>query len=70
MQPPRLMDLVYRELHQMASRQMRRERGEHTLQTTALVHEAYIRCAERRRSSGTTGRISSRSWPNSCALSW
>jgi RNA polymerase sigma factor (TIGR02999 family) len=39
----RLMELVYRELHQMASRQMRRERGEHTLQTTALVHEAYIR---------------------------
>jgi len=39
----RVMELVYRELHQMASRQMRRERGEHTLQTTALVHEAYIR---------------------------
>jgi RNA polymerase sigma factor (TIGR02999 family) len=39
----RLMELVYRELHQMASRQMRRERDEHTLQTTALVHEAYIR---------------------------
>jgi len=39
----RLMELVYRELHEMASRQMRHERGEHTLQTTALVHEAYIR---------------------------
>ncbi|MBV9507389.1 MAG: sigma-70 family RNA polymerase sigma factor [Acidobacteriia bacterium] len=39
----RLMELVYRELHQMASRQMRRERGGHTLQTTALVHEAYMR---------------------------
>jgi RNA polymerase sigma factor (TIGR02999 family) len=39
----RLMELVYRELHRMASREMRRERGEHTLQTTALVHEAYIR---------------------------
>jgi len=39
----RLMELVYRELHQMASCQMRREWGEHTLQTTALVHEAYIR---------------------------
>ena len=43
MSAARLMELVYRELHQMASRQMRRERGEHTLQTTALVHEAYIR---------------------------
>jgi RNA polymerase sigma factor (TIGR02999 family) len=42
----RLMELVYRELHRMASREVRRERGEHTLQTTALVHEAYLRlCA-------------------------
>jgi len=38
----RLMELVYRELHRMASREMRRERGEHTLQTTALVHEVYL----------------------------
>jgi len=37
------MDLVYRELHQIASREMRRERREHTLQTTALVHEMYLR---------------------------
>jgi RNA polymerase sigma factor (TIGR02999 family) len=39
----RVMELVYRELHRIASRQMRLERGDHTLQTTALVHEAYIR---------------------------
>jgi len=39
----RLMELVYRELHKMASREMRRERGQHTLQTTALVHEVYLR---------------------------
>jgi len=38
-----LMDLVYRELHRIASREMRRERREHTLQTTALVHEMYLR---------------------------
>ena len=38
-----LMELVYRELHRMASREMRRERGEHTLRTTALVHEVYLR---------------------------
>jgi RNA polymerase sigma factor (TIGR02999 family) len=38
-----IMDLVYRELHQMAEREMRRERREHTLQATALVHEAYMR---------------------------
>ena len=39
----RLMELVYGELHQLAVRQMRRERGDHTLQPTALVHEAYLR---------------------------
>lgn len=39
----RLIELVYRELHRMASREMRRERSEHTLQTTALVHEVYLR---------------------------
>jgi RNA polymerase sigma factor (TIGR02999 family) len=39
----RLVELVYGELHRMASRDMRRERREHTLQTTALVHEVYMR---------------------------
>ena len=39
----RLMEVVYGELHQIAARQMRRERGEHTLQATALVHETYLR---------------------------
>src|SRR5882724_2366512 len=38
-----LMELVYGELHRIASREMRRERREHTLQTTALVHEMYLR---------------------------
>lgn len=38
-----LMELVYGELHRIAAREMRRERGEHTLQTTAVVHEAYLR---------------------------
>jgi RNA polymerase sigma factor (TIGR02999 family) len=37
------MELVYGELHRMAARQMRRESAGHTLQTTALVHEAYLR---------------------------
>ena len=37
------MPLVYRELQQIAHRQMRRERASHTLQTTALVNEAYLR---------------------------
>jgi RNA polymerase sigma factor (TIGR02999 family) len=34
---------VYGELHRIAAREMRREQGEHTLQTTAVVHEAYLR---------------------------
>jgi RNA polymerase sigma factor (TIGR02999 family) len=40
---PQLMPLVYDELHRLAGRQMRRERSDHTLQATALVHEAYLR---------------------------
>jgi RNA polymerase sigma-70 factor, ECF subfamily len=39
----RLMPLVYDELRRIAGRYMRRERKDHTLQTTALVNEAYLR---------------------------
>jgi ECF sigma factor len=39
----KLLPLVYGELHRLANAYMRRERQDHTLQTTALVHEAY-RC--------------------------
>ena len=41
----RVAGLVYEELHRIASREMRHEREGHTLQTTALVHEAYMRLA-------------------------
>lgn len=34
---------IYGELHRIASREMRRERPGHTLQTTALIHEAFVR---------------------------
>jgi RNA polymerase sigma factor (TIGR02999 family) len=44
----RLYGLVYDELRRQASRLLRRERREHTLQPTALVHEAYLRLAELR----------------------
>jgi len=37
-----LMERVYDELRRLAAAYMRRERGDHTLQTTALVHEAYL----------------------------
>jgi RNA polymerase sigma factor (TIGR02999 family) len=38
-----LLALVYDDLKQRARRQLRRERSDHTLQPTALVHEAYLR---------------------------
>jgi RNA polymerase sigma factor (TIGR02999 family) len=38
-----LLDLMYAELRQMARSQMRNERRNHTLQASALVHEAYLR---------------------------
>jgi RNA polymerase sigma factor (TIGR02999 family) len=38
-----LLPLVYEKLRRMASRYLRSERGGHTLQTTALVHEAYLK---------------------------
>ena len=41
----RLMELVYDELRGMASSFLQREQPGHTLQTTALVHEAYLRLA-------------------------
>ena len=41
-----LLPLVYDELHRLARSYFRRERGEHTLQPTALVHEAYIRLVD------------------------
>lgn len=39
----RLVPLIYAELRQIAERAMRRERSDHTLQPTALVHEAFLR---------------------------
>jgi RNA polymerase sigma-70 factor (ECF subfamily) len=44
----RLMPLVYNELHLLASRYLSRERPGHTLQATALVHEAYLKLAGQR----------------------
>ena len=38
-----LIPLVYRELHAIAARHLSRERPGHTLQSTALVHEAFLR---------------------------
>jgi RNA polymerase sigma factor (TIGR02999 family) len=41
--PIKLMPLVYDELRRLARDYLRRERSDHTLQATALVHEAYVR---------------------------
>jgi RNA polymerase sigma factor (TIGR02999 family) len=45
----RLMPLVYLELRRRAAAYLRRERRTHTLQPTALVHEAYLRLVDQRR---------------------
>ena len=44
----KLIPLVYDELRQLAHRYMKRERAGHTLQTTALVNEAYARLVDQR----------------------
>ncbi len=41
-----LTPLVYRELHRIAAAYLRRERSDHTLQPTALVHEAYLKLVD------------------------
>jgi RNA polymerase sigma factor (TIGR02999 family) len=42
----KLMPLVYEELRRLARNYLRRERNDHTLQATALVHEAYLRLVD------------------------
>src|SRR5713226_721378 len=45
----RMTPIVFEELHRLAHRYMRRERPGHSLQTTALVNEAYIRLVDYKR---------------------
>ena len=44
-----MMPTIYDELRRQAARYLRRERAGHTLQTTALIHEAYVRLVDQRR---------------------
>src|SRR5438477_3898604 len=44
----RLLPLVYEELRRLAHSFLSRERSDHTLQTTALVHEAYLKMTDQR----------------------
>jgi RNA polymerase sigma-70 factor, ECF subfamily len=46
--PDKLMPIVYRELRRLAASQMRGERAGHTLQPTAVVHEAYMKLLDQR----------------------
>ena len=48
-----LFPLVYAELRRIAHRQMAGERSEHTLDTTGLVHEAYLKLVDRTRADWT-----------------
>ncbi len=50
----RLLPIVYDELRRLASSYMRSERSDHLLQTTALVHEAYLRLVDQPETSGET----------------
>src|ERR1700736_6085511 len=45
----KLTPIVYAELHRLAQRHMNRERAGHSLQTTALVNEAYMRLVDYKR---------------------
>lgn len=45
---PQLMPLIYDELHRRAQHYMRAERADHTLQTTALINEAYLNLVDMR----------------------
>jgi RNA polymerase sigma factor (TIGR02999 family) len=44
-----LMPLVYDELHDLAEKRLRRERSDHTLGATALLHEAYLKLVDQSR---------------------
>jgi len=47
--PERIMPIVYQELRRLAGDYLRRERPDHTLQATALVHEAYLKLVDQNR---------------------
>ena len=53
-----LLPIVYDELRRLASHQMAKESSGHTLQATALVHEAYLRLA----GAGVEDRTADRHW--------
>src|SRR6266576_2313883 len=65
-----LTPLVYEELRRLAHHFMEGQRPEHTLQTTALVNEAYLRLAGQTSPNFTTAHTSSPSPRKRCVKSW
>jgi RNA polymerase sigma factor (sigma-70 family) len=65
-----LTPLVYDDLRRLAHRHMGRQRPDHTLQTTALVHEAYLRLADQTTRTGRPALTSLPSQPGRCATFW
>jgi len=70
-----LTPLVYEELRRLARGFMRKERSNHTLQTSALINEAYLRLADQDETNktkqiGRTAHIFSRWQHRSCVTSW
>ena len=66
----KLMPLIYEELRKMARRYMSQQNPGHTLQTTALIHEAYLRMVKQKRNTFTIARISLGSPRKRCVRSW
>ena len=65
-----LLPLVYAELRDLAARLLRNERPDHTLQPTALVHEAYLRLVDQRVGTWKNRAHFSASPPRRCGGSW
>jgi hypothetical protein len=66
----KLIPLVYDQLHRLAERYMAYERPGHTLQTTVLVNEAYLRLVDPRRPAGKTAPSSLPCVRSSCGAFW
>src|SRR5262245_46059658 len=65
-----LMPLVHTELHRMARNYMRREQSGHTLQTTALVNELYLRLSITKECAGRIGPTFTPWPPSPCGEFW
>src|SRR5215813_13553157 len=65
-----LMPLIYKELQKLAKRHMTQQEPGHTLQTTALIHEAYLKLGGAPIRIGRIELTSSASRPRRCGTCW